>query len=122
MKSDIVFVLDAALLKTINPLNSLKTNGLAIVNTNKSPDEIISSSGNKDIQVDTIDATTLSEKIYGKSSIPKVNLAMLGYFAARTKIIKVESVLDSVDEYFTGDNAVQAKESVKLAYNYATKN
>ena len=121
-KSDIVLILDSALVKTINPLNSLKANGLAIINTNKSPEEIMSFSVNKDIQVDTIDATALSEKIYGKSSIPKVNVAMLGFFSARTKIIKVESILASVDEYFTGDNAAQAKESVKLAYNYAAKN
>ncbi len=120
-KSDIVLILDSALLKIVNPLNSLKANGLAIINTSKSPEEIKSLSGNKDIQVETIDATGLSEKIYGQSSIPKVNVAMLGCFAARTKMIEVESILASVDEYFTGENAVQAKESVKLAYSHTAK-
>ena len=113
---DMVIVLDAALLKTVYPLNSLRSNGLAIVNTSNSPEEIKKRSKNKDIRVDTIDATALSERVYGQSSIPIVNVAMLGYFAARTRVIEVESLLTSIDKYFTGDNAARAKESVKLAY------
>jgi 2-oxoacid:acceptor oxidoreductase gamma subunit (pyruvate/2-ketoisovalerate family) len=120
-ESDIVLILDSALLNTINPLKSLRTNGLAIVNTNKSPEEIQRYSQDKNVHVETIDATALSEKVYGQSSIPKVNVAMLGYFAASTNIIKVESVLACIDEYFTGDNAAKAKESVKLAYSYSIK-
>jgi 2-oxoisovalerate ferredoxin oxidoreductase gamma subunit len=112
---DMVIVLDSALLKTLDPLKSLRTNGLAVVNTTNSPEEIKSLSKNKDIKVDTIDATALSERIYGQSSIPIVNVAMLGYFAARTRVIEVASVLTSIDKYFTGDNAARAKESVKLA-------
>jgi len=112
---DMVIVLDSALLKTVEPLNSLRANGLAIVNTNKSPEEVKNLSKNKDIKVDTIDATALSERVYGQSSIPIVNVAMLGYFTARTRIIEVESLLTSIDKYFTGDNAARAKESVKLA-------
>jgi 2-oxoacid:acceptor oxidoreductase gamma subunit (pyruvate/2-ketoisovalerate family) len=120
-KPDIVLILDVALLKTVNPLKSLRPNGLAIINTTKSTGEIMSLSENKDIRVDTIDATALSEKIYGQSSIPRVNVAMLGYFAARTQSIKVDSILTSIDDYFTGDNGVKAKESVKLAYSYTAE-
>ena len=46
---DMVIVLDSALLKTVEPLNSLRANGLAIVNTNNSPEEIKKLSKNKDI-------------------------------------------------------------------------
>ncbi|MFC1920320.1 2-oxoacid:acceptor oxidoreductase family protein [Chloroflexota bacterium] len=116
-KADIVMLLDAALLKTVNPLRSLKPDGLAIVNTGRPPGEIMEFSENKKIRISTIDATTLSQKVYGQSSIPRVNVAMLGHFAGCTRLIRVESVLASIGEYFIGENAVKAKESVELAYN-----
>jgi 2-oxoisovalerate ferredoxin oxidoreductase gamma subunit len=121
-KADIILILDGALLKAINPLGSLKSGGLAIINTTRTPEEIMNLATNKDIKVDTIDATALSEKIYGQASIPRVNVAMLGHFVASTKSIKVESVLSAVDDYFYGENATKAKEGVKLAYNIATEN
>ena len=106
--------------KAVNPLKSLKPNGMAIINTIKSPEEILKSSENKDIRITTIDATSLSEEIYGKSAIPKVNVLMLGCFAALVPMVKVESIFSAIDEYFTGDNGAKAKESVKLAYDRMT--
>lgn len=120
-KADIILILDAALLKSVNPLESLKPRGLAIINTTLSTEGIMSLSSNKDIKIDTIDATTLSEKIYGQSSIPRVNMTMLGHFSALTKAVEMEPVLSAIDEYFTGDNAAKAKEGVKLAYNATVK-
>jgi|WetSurMetagenome_2_1015567.scaffolds.fasta_scaffold38324_3 2-oxoacid:acceptor oxidoreductase gamma subunit (pyruvate/2-ketoisovalerate family) len=115
---DIAIIMDAALLKTVNPLKPIKPNGLAIINTGKSPAEILQASENKTIRISTLDATALSEKIYGKSAIPKVNILMLGSLAALTKMVRVESILAAIDEYFTGDNGAKAKESVKLAYDH----
>ena len=85
------------------------------------PEEVLSLSKNKDLRINTIDAMAISEKIYGQSSIPRVNLIMLGHFAALTKAVKVESILTAIDEYFTGDNAIKAKEGVKLAFNAKEK-
>ena len=118
-KPDIVIVLDFELLKSFDPLNNLNSSGIAIINTDKSPEEIKSYSKNKDIEVDTIDATALSNKIYGPSSIPKTNIAMLGAIAACGQIINLESILTVIDQYFTGDDAAKAKESAKLAYEEA---
>lgn len=118
-KPDIVIVLDSSSLKNFEPLNSLKSNGVAIINTNKSPEEIKSRLENKDVKVNTIDATALSEKIYGQSSIPRTNVAMLGAIAACGQIINLESILTVIDQYFTGDDAPKAKESAKLAYEEA---
>ena len=120
-KADIFLILDAALLKSGNIINNSKPNGLVFINTALTPEEILTISNNKDIRIDTIDATAISEKIYGQSSIPRVNLIMLGHFAARTKAVKVESILTAIDEYFVGDNAIKAKEGVKLAYNTIEK-
>jgi len=116
-KADMILILDAALLKAVNPLASLKSKGLAIINTTLTDGEILDFSTDKDIKIGTIDATTLSEKLYGQSSIPRVNMAMLGYFAALTGTVTTESVLSGIDIFFTGDNAVKAKEGVKLAYD-----
>jgi 2-oxoisovalerate ferredoxin oxidoreductase gamma subunit len=120
-KADIILILDAALLKSVKPLESLKPSGLAIINTTLTTEEILSLSSNKNIRINTINATALSEKIYGQSSIPRVNVAMLGHFSALTKAVKIESILSAIDEYFTGDNAAKAKEGVKLAYNMTIK-
>jgi pyruvate ferredoxin oxidoreductase gamma subunit len=113
---DITLIMDAALLKTVNPLKSLKANGLAIINTRNSPAEIISQSERKDIRVEAVNATKLSEEIYGQSSIPRVNILMLGILAATTKLVKIESIAAAIDEYFTGDNGIKAKKSVEIAY------
>jgi 2-oxoisovalerate ferredoxin oxidoreductase gamma subunit len=119
-KADIVLILDAALLKAVNPLASLKPKGLAIINTTLTDEEILDFSTDKDIKIGTIDATTFSEKLYGQASIPRVNMAMLGYFAALTKAVKMDAVLFAIDEYFAGDNAVKAREGVEIAYNMIT--
>jgi pyruvate ferredoxin oxidoreductase gamma subunit len=113
---DITLVMDAALLKTVNPLKSLKANGLAIINTRESPAEVLSQSERKDIRIEAVDATRLSEGIYGQSSIPRVNIVMLGILAVTTKLVKVESIYSAIDEYFTGDNEIKAKKSVEVAY------
>ena len=115
---DVVIVLDSSILKNFDPLSSLKPTGVAIINTNKSPEEINSYLENKDIRVNTIDATALSERVYGQSSIPKTNVAMLGAVAACEQIVKLKSVLNVIDQYFTGDSAAKAKEIVKLAVNF----
>jgi 2-oxoacid:acceptor oxidoreductase gamma subunit (pyruvate/2-ketoisovalerate family) len=115
-KADIILLLDAALIKAVNPLAALKPKGLAIINTTLPQEEISGFSSYKDIIIENVDATALSEKIYGQSSIPRVNMAMLGYFAALTKAVKMDSVLSAIDEYFAGDNAVKAREGVELAY------
>ena len=120
-KADILLILDAALLKSGNILGSAKPDSMVFINTTLTHKEVLSLSNNKNLRIETIDATAISEKIYGQSSIPRVNLIMLGHFAARTKAVKVESVLAAIDEYFTGDNAIKAKEGVKLAYNTKEK-
>ena len=117
-EADIVLVLDGALMKTINPVQSLKPNGLAIVNSTLKPGDLQTSSEKKPCKIETIDATAISEKIYGRSSIPRVNLVMLGYFSAVTKAVKVESILSAIDDYFTGDNGTKAKDGVKMAFTY----
>ena len=115
-RPDIVVVLDPGLFKSSDPLNSLKPEGVAIVNTHKSPAEIQSYSENKTGTIYTVDATALSEKIYGQSSIPKTNVAMLGALIACQRITSLESILAAIDQYFVGDDATRAKEGAKLAY------
>jgi pyruvate ferredoxin oxidoreductase gamma subunit len=113
---DITIVMDATLLKTVNPLKSLKVGGLAIINTRETPAEIIGRSDRTDIRVEAVDATALSEEIYGQSSIPRVNIVMLGILAVTTKLVTVASIMSAIDEYFTGENGIKAKKSVEVAY------
>jgi 2-oxoacid:acceptor oxidoreductase gamma subunit (pyruvate/2-ketoisovalerate family) len=120
--ADIILVLDNALMKTVRPLNNLKTNGSIIINASSISDEIKNATRDKGIKVYAVNATAISEKIYGQSSIPRVNVVMLGLFSAFTKAVKMESILSAVSDYFTGTNAVKAKEGAELAYSLYKEN
>jgi len=120
-KADIVIVLDPVLLKTFVPPDILKSDGLIIVNTNKSPQEIKRDWNAKDAKVNTVDATALSEKIYGQSAIPKVNTVVLGFTVASTQIVKPEHLLSAIGEYFAGGEGNKAKESANLGLGTVAK-
>jgi 2-oxoacid:acceptor oxidoreductase gamma subunit (pyruvate/2-ketoisovalerate family) len=112
---DIVVILDYGLFKTSNPLGNLKPNGIAVINTHRSTEEI-KRYLKKEMEVYTIDATGLSEKIYGHSSIPKTNMAMLGALSACGQVTKLDSILAVIDQYFTGDDVAKTKQIIKLAF------
>ncbi|MFC1941724.1 2-oxoacid:acceptor oxidoreductase family protein [Chloroflexota bacterium] len=113
-KADILIVLDPMLLKTTVSPDCLKSGGLAIINTNKSPEEIKKEWKAQNIEVNTIDATEISDKIYGQSSIPKVNTTVLGFAVTNTKMISPEYLLTTIGEYFPGGSDNKAIESAKL--------
>ena len=115
-KADYVIVLASSLLKTSNPLDRLKEKGWAILNTDRSLKHLLDQNAPDGIKVFSIDATTISDKVYGKRSIPVTNVAMLGAFAAVTRIVLLDTLLDVIDQRFSGEASAKAKKTAHLAY------
>jgi len=93
---DYVLVLDPTLLATVDVSEGLKKNGMVIINTT---DKIKLKTKAK---VKKIDITKIALDVIGK---PFVNIAILGAFAATTKLVSLKSLAEAVNERFPKDVA-----------------
>lgn len=106
---DYVVVQDATILGELDVTEGIKDDGLILVNTNKSVDEL----GVKGpYRIIVFPAEGMALRILGR---PIVNTALLGAFAALTKELSLDATLDAVGRKFTGDleekNAQVVRES-----------
>lgn len=92
---EVVVVLDETLMKTQPITNGLGKDGILLVNTKSTPDEIISSYGLKGVKVYTVDASGISRETIGKE-IP--NTPMLGAVIRVTNILDVDRFIQDVTE------------------------
>jgi 2-oxoacid:acceptor oxidoreductase gamma subunit (pyruvate/2-ketoisovalerate family) len=93
---DHVIVLDPVLLKTVNVTAGLRPGGWVLANSSKPPLEI---GVGREFWVATCDATGIAlAHGLGSRTMPIVNTAMAGAFAACTGLVKIESVVDSIAE------------------------
>jgi pyruvate ferredoxin oxidoreductase gamma subunit len=113
---DYIIVQDPTLISAVDVTAGLKPNGIVIVNSEKSPDEI---GIDERIDVRTIDATGIALAIIGR---PIVNTTLLGAFAGATGEISIESIKLSVLERFPGkigetnvEAAMRAYETIQLS-------
>lgn len=116
MMADYVIVLDPSALKISNPLDGLKENGCAILNVDRSPKDIQKEFAKDQTKVFCIDASMISEQVYGRTSIPITNIAMMGAFASVSGAIQLDSILHTVDQVFAGEGAERAKRTARIAY------
>jgi 2-oxoisovalerate ferredoxin oxidoreductase gamma subunit len=116
IKADYVLVLDPNLLKTSNPLNSLKENGHAILNLDRSKENLQKEIGDPKIKVFCIDASRISEEVYGKRPIPVTNIAMLGAFASISGFVRLDNIMLAVDKFFRRERAEEAKKTARMAF------
>ncbi len=110
---DYVIVLDPSLLNAVNILKGIKEQGVVLVNTIKSPEEISESIGYP--RVATVDATSIAIKHrLGSQAAPIVNTAILGAFARVSNAVKIETVMDAIREAAPSkreENAQAAKDA-----------
>jgi 2-oxoacid:acceptor oxidoreductase gamma subunit (pyruvate/2-ketoisovalerate family) len=114
--ADYVIVLDPNLFKMSNPLSSLKESGCAILNSEKSPEAILKEIDREKTRVFSIDASMISEKVYGEISIPITNIAMLAAFASVSRIIRLDSIQETLKQFFSGEGLEKAKKSAQMAF------
>ncbi|MDP3880437.1 MAG: pyruvate ferredoxin oxidoreductase subunit gamma [Dehalococcoidales bacterium] len=93
---DVVIVLDPGLLTVMNVAAGLKEQGIVIINTRKTIEEIRSDSKIK-ASLALVDATSIAREVLG---VPIVNTTMVGALIRATGIIKLESMNEPIEKRF----------------------
>ncbi len=93
---DYVLVLDPSLVTVVNVTDGLKADGMIIVNSEKSPEEL----GLEEVKnVATVDATSIAiEHKLGSRTAPIVNSAILGAFSKASGVVSIDSLVTSILE------------------------
>ncbi len=112
---DHVVVLDPTVVESVNVVAGLKKGGMLIANYPKGSDDFKKEIGlkNSDFSVYTINATKMAMEMLGR---PITNTAMVGAFAGATKLISLESILETIGEWFKGEIAEKNAKLVEEAY------
>ena len=84
-------------MEVANPLQGLKPQGVLVVNSELSPQEL-KQKYNFQGKVATVDATKIAKEVLG---LPITNTAMLGALLRATEIIKIESLEEPFKQRFS---------------------
>jgi pyruvate ferredoxin oxidoreductase gamma subunit len=112
---DYIIVQDPTLLGAVDVFRGLKDGGLAIINTEKKPNEMNLQTKAK---VMTVPATDIATKIIGR---PIPNTTLMGAFAGATNLIKLESIERCIKERFPGELGEKNAKAARAAYDYVRR-
>lgn len=107
---DYVIIQDPTLVATENVLEGLKDDGLILINSAKSPEEM---GLNTKAQVRTVNATQIAVEELGR---PIVNTLLLGAFAGATGLVSVDSIKKAVLRRFSGKVGEMNAKAIDRAY------
>jgi len=96
---DVVVVLDATLMDTVDVCDGVPEQGTVVINSNLSPDELRSRFAIEGRKIYTIDATQIAINNIGRA-IP--NMPMIGALAKATGILDLEAIKKDVIKKFQG--------------------
>jgi pyruvate ferredoxin oxidoreductase gamma subunit len=108
---DIVVVLDPGLLRVVNVAAGLKPDGIVIINTTKTAEQI-RKEFNIQAKIATVGATKIALECLG---VPITNTTMLGAVEKVAEVVKMESLKEPIDKRF-GRVAEKNIASMKRAY------
>lgn len=98
LEPQIVMVVDATLLDSIDVTEGAPPDAVFIVNTSKDPDEMRARLGAKPTQkVCTVDASRIAQETIGR---PLPNSPMVGALARLSGLVGLETILDDVQKSF----------------------
>ena len=112
---DVVVVLAANLLRVVDVSSGLKANGILVLNTPKTADEIIKEFNFK-WALATVDATRIAREMLG---VPIVNTAMVGALLKANGVTKLESLIEPLRHRF-GRLADKNINAMQRAYDGTT--
>jgi pyruvate ferredoxin oxidoreductase gamma subunit len=116
---DMVIVIDPTLLDCLDVIEGLKSKGILVVNTPKTPGEIRKFTGFKG-KIWTVDGTRISMEVFGRN-FP--NMPVLGALVKASNIVKMESLKTQIIciflEKIGGEKTEKNIKMVKLAYEGA---
>ena len=111
---DGVIVQDATLLHQVDVFGGLRDDGLALLNSTRDGDAL--GLGGLDARLITVPATELAREHLGR---PLPNAALLGAFAAVSKLVTLESVVAAIRDKFSGKVAEGNVAAATAAYAQA---
>ena len=109
---DIVVVLDPRLLGIVNVTSGLKENGMLVINTRRSFEDIEAKFKTL-CKLAKVDATSIAKHILG---IPITNTTMIGALLRATGVVKLESLVEPLRQRF-GRLAERNIEAMQKAYD-----
>jgi 2-oxoisovalerate ferredoxin oxidoreductase gamma subunit len=112
---DCIIVLDQMLPKIANVTRGLKEGGIAVLNDTEPPEKV--DLGVKLSKIATVDATGVSNELFGPRSIPITNTTMLAAFCKATGWVKLETLFEPIKERFGGRISEANIEAAKRGYN-----
>jgi len=110
---DVVVVIDPTLLESINVAEGLRSGGQLIVNTKMPPANLRKQTGDRNIQIFTINATRIALDILGR---PIFNTAMLGALVKVANLVSIESVAKVTMDRFPKPIGEKNVAVIKRAY------
>ena len=111
---DVVAVLDPGLLRIVDVTAGLKADGILVLNTKKSAEQIRQEFGFSSTLV-IVDATRIARELLG---VPITNTTMVGAVIRATELIKLESLVEPLKHRF-GRLAERNINAMKRAYEEA---
>ncbi len=121
MEPDVLIIQDPTLLHQVGVFGGLKPDGYVLINTAKSFDEIGLSGFVNDFRHErllTVPAGELAREHTGRAL---ANAALLGGFAALSKLISLDAVTSAIRERFAGDVAEGNVAAARAAHAWVDK-
>ncbi len=116
---DVVVVLDDSLVEVGNAAAGLKSGGVMIVNTVRTPEEIGAVGDFRVVVADVTGSAEAAGVIVGSTAM--VNTAILGSIAAATGLVTLKSVGEAISEAFPTGPADKNIEAARLAFECTQK-
>jgi len=110
---DYVVILDPTVIGPVKVEAGIKQNGMIIANYPKSAEELRKEyfSGLNSVKIITLNATKMAMDVLGR---PITNTAMVGAFAGATKLIKLQTLKETIFEWFEEKGEEIAKKNAEL--------
>ncbi len=114
---DYVVVLDPTVMESVNVLAGLREGGMLICNYPKGSEDLKAELKTDElkVRVATINATKMAMEVLGR---PITNTTMVGAFGGATRLITLETLVETVREWFSGELAEKNAKLVEDAYRY----
>ena len=110
---DVVVVLDPGLLSLVNPTEGMKADGSLIINTHKSPEEILKVCGFS-CRVATVDANKIAMEELGRAI---VNTTLLGAVMKVTGMLHAKDIREAMLERFGPKLGEKNMKALERAFN-----
>jgi pyruvate ferredoxin oxidoreductase gamma subunit len=119
LQPDALVIQDSTLLHQVDLFNGLQEGGCILLNSRRSPAELgLAELEARHFRVHTLPASVIAQKHVGR---PLPNAALLGGFAALTKIVRLESVAAAIREKFPAAIAEKNVAAATEAHDIAAR-